>query len=127
MSNIIGCVLIIKDDFENTLILQKKVAKKAQESWCLITSKLRGKESFEKSINRGIKDAIKALAFDLKEIGEVMVDESTGDTLKVFTANIKEKPMLDKSYVDYKWINRRQLDEFNLEGWEIDLLRKNLK
>ena len=25
MSNIIGCVLIIKDDFENTLILQKKV------------------------------------------------------------------------------------------------------
>ena len=55
MSKVIGCSLIVKDDFNNFLILQKKVKRTEPEKWCLITSKLKGKESYEKSINRGVR------------------------------------------------------------------------
>lgn len=127
MSNIVGCVLIVKDDFENSLILQKKVKRTEPEEWCLIRSKIKGKESYEKSINRGVKDCIKALAFDLESLGEVSISEENDEKVIVFVGNIKEKPMLDKAYVDYKWINRRQIDTVNLSDWEKDLLRANLK
>lgn len=126
MSNIIGCTLIIKDDFKNVLILQKKVKRGEVESWCLIGSKLRGKESLEKSINRGVKDSIKALAFDLEPIEEVVIDKENDESIKVFVANIKEKPMLDKAYVDYRWINKNQIDNFNLMEHEKDLLKRYL-
>lgn len=126
MSTIIGCALIVKDDFKNVLILQKKVKRGEEEAWCLITSKLRGKETLEKSINRGVKDSIKALAFDLEELDEVIVNEETNESLKVFVANIKEKPMLDKLYVDYRWVNKNQIDNYNLQQYEKDILKKYL-
>ena len=100
MSKIMGCSLVIKDDFNNVLILQKKVKKTEPEEWSLVSSKIRGKESYEKSINRGIKDCIKALAFDLEQVGEYVVDEENDESVMVFKANIKEKPMLDKSFID---------------------------
>lgn len=127
MSKIVGCVLIVKDDFENSLILQKKVKRNEPEEWCLIHSKLKGKESYDKSINRGVKDCIKALAFDLETIGECVIDKENDESVMVYVGNIKEKPMLDKAYIDYTWINRRQIDKFNLSDWEKDLLRENLK
>ena len=118
MSKIMGCSLVIKDDFENVLILQKKVKKQEPEEWSLVNSKLRGKESYEKSINRGIKDCIKALAFDLEQVGEYIVDEENDESVMVFKANIKEKPILDKAFIDYRWISKNQVVNYNLKEYE---------
>lgn len=123
MSKIMGCSLVIKDDFENVLILQKKVKKAEPEEWSLVSSKLRGKESYEKSITRGIKDCIKALAFDLEQVGEYVVDEENDESVMVFKANIKEKPMLDKSFIDYRWISKNQVINYNLKKYEKAALR----
>lgn len=122
MSKVIGCSLIVKDDFNNFLILQKKVKRTEPEKWCLITSKLKGKESYEKSINRGVKDSIKSLAFDLEEIGEKAINDE--ESVMVFVANIKEKPMLDKAYKNCKWISGSQIDDFNLSDYEKEILKE---
>lgn len=122
MSKIIGCSLIVKDDFNNFLILQKKVKRTEPEQWCLITSKLKGKETYEKSINRGVKDSIKSLAFDLEEVGEKQINDD--ESVMVFVADIKEKPMLDKSYKDCKWISERQIDDFSLSDYEKEILKE---
>lgn len=127
MSKIMGCSLVIKDDFNNVLILQKKVKKTEPEEWSLVSSKIRGKESYEKSINRGIKDCIKALAFDLEQVGEYIVDEENDESVMVFKANIKEKPMLDKSFIDYRWISKNQVVNYNLKEYEKAALRDCFK
>ncbi|WP_242863109.1 hypothetical protein [Clostridium botulinum] len=42
--NIIGCVLILKDDFNNILVLKKKVKRGQQEIWSLLNTPLKGKK-----------------------------------------------------------------------------------
>ncbi|WP_455811235.1 hypothetical protein [Clostridium butyricum] len=44
-----ACTLIIKDDFENVLILKKKVKKGQIGKWSLLSQNLRGKESAMKN------------------------------------------------------------------------------
>ena len=54
MAKISTCTLIIRDDFKNVLILQKKVKKGEVDSFSLLTQKLRGRESEEKCVNRAV-------------------------------------------------------------------------
>ncbi|NLK95571.1 MAG: NUDIX domain-containing protein [Clostridiales bacterium] len=124
MSKVVGTKLIIKDDFNNVLILKRKVKRGQPESWCLIGSAVKGKETLEKCVNRAAKDTIKALVFDLEELGEYEIDNDTKEKVLVYLGNIKEKPMLDKNYVDTMWISKRNLSEYNLEDYEKNLLIK---
>ena len=68
MAKISTCTLIIRDDFKNVLILQKKVKKGEVDSFSLLTQKLRGRESEEKCVNRAVKDSLKSIIFDLEKL-----------------------------------------------------------
>lgn len=127
MSNIVGCTLIIKDDFLNVLVFQKKTKKGEPQAWGLVNSKIKGKETIEKSITRGIKDSIKVLAFDLQEVGEHIINSNKNESIMVFSASIKEKPNLEKLFVDYKWISKKNIDDINLEDYEKEILKDYLK
>lgn len=122
MSEIVGCTLVIKDDFNNVLVLKKKVKKGEAQQFCLINNKIRGKETTEKCINRGIKDTIKCIVFDMEPVKEIVVDKDNGHKHLLYVGNIKEKPVLEKGYTDFTWISKRQLDSYNLQDFEKDIL-----
>lgn len=122
MTNIIGCTLIVKDDFNNVLVLKKKVKKGQKESFSLINNKIRGKEVTEKCLERAVKSSIKCIIFDLQPLKEFIVDNQTKEKHIIYVGNIKERPMLDKSYVDFKWISKRQIDDHNLEEFEREII-----
>ena len=52
MSTVVSCSLIIRDDFNNVLLLKKKVKRGQIEKWSLLTQKKRSKEEHEKTIHR---------------------------------------------------------------------------
>lgn len=120
MAKVSMCTLIIRDDFKNVLILQKKVKKGEEDSFALLTQKLRGKESEEKCINRAVKDSLKSIIFDLEKIQNYELSDQ--EEIAVYVGDLKERIVLDKAYKDYKWINKRQLDDFNLSEVEKDIL-----
>lgn len=123
MTNVVGCTLIVKDDFNNVLVLKKKVKKGQEEAFSLINNKIKGKEVTEKCVERAVKNSIKCVVFDLQPLKEFIVDNETKEKHIIYVGNIKERPMLDKSYVDFKWISKRQIDDHKLEDFEIEILK----
>lgn len=123
MTNVVGCTLIVKDDFNNVLILKKKVKKGQEEVFSLINNKVKGKEVTERNVEKAVKNSIKCVVFDLKPLKEFIVDKETNEKHIIYVGNIKERPILDKGYVDFKWINKRQIDEHNLENFEKEILK----
>lgn len=112
MTKVSECILIVKDDFNNVLILQKKVKKGQEESFIMINQKVRGKETEEKCINRSVKDSLKSIIFDLKKVKEYPLNEE--ENIGVYTGVLKDKIVLDKSLKSYAWINKRQMESYNL-------------
>ena len=82
------CKIIIKDDFNNVLILQKKTKKDEISKWVLVSSELKGRESDEKAANRAVKDDLKIIVFDLEKIKEEEINEKL---LMVYTGSIRER------------------------------------
>lgn len=115
MAKCIGCRLIIKDDFNNTLVLKKKGKKGQLQNWIILDQKLRGKETDEKCLNRAMKDVLKAIIFDLESFNEYVIDNENDEFIRVYMGNLKERYVLDKAYDEAKWINKKSLDnhEFN--------------
>lgn len=113
MMKITACTLILKDDFNNVLVLKKKVKKGEIGKWSLMNQKLRGKESFEKCINKACNKILKTIVFDLEEFKEYEINEEEG--LMVLLGNIKGRFVLDKSYDEAKWINIKEIDEYDFE------------
>lgn len=115
MAKCIGCRLIIKDDFNNTLVLKKKEKKGQLQNWIILDQKLRGKETDEKCLNRAMKDVLKAIIFDLESFNEYVIDNENDEFIRVYMGNLKERYVLDKAYDEAKWINKKSLDnhEFN--------------
>jgi hypothetical protein len=122
MTNVVGCTLIVKDDFNNVLVLKKKVKRGQVESYSLITDKIRGKETTEKCVERAVKNSIKCIVFDMQPLKEFVVNEESKEKHIIYVGNIKERPMLDKGYVDCKWISKRQIEDHNFEEYEKEIL-----
>lgn len=115
-----ACTLILKDDFNNILVLKKKVKRGEIGKWSLINQKLRGKESFEKCINKACNKILKTIVFDLEEFREYEINEE--ESLKVFIGDLKGRFVLDKSYDEAKWINIKEIDEYEFEGMDKAIL-----
>lgn len=116
-----ACTLILKDDFNNVLVLKKKVKRGEIGKWSLMSQKLRGKESFEKCINKACNKILKTIVFDLEEYKEIEINEEEG--LKVFTGDLKGRFVLDKSYDEAKWININDIDEYEFEDMDKAILK----
>lgn len=122
MSKVVGCTLVIRDDFNNVLILKKKVKRGQEEVWSLLTQKIRGKETTEKCINKGVKDILKSIVFDLEPLKEYEIEKGNDEVVMTFVGTLKEKVTLDKNYKEFKWINKRQLDSVTLSDLDRRIL-----
>ncbi|ATD54514.1 NUDIX domain-containing protein [Clostridium chauvoei] len=111
MGKTIGCSIIIKDDFNNMLIVTKKVKKSQPNLWYLVGRNLRGKETTEKCINRAVKDDLKVNIFDLKIVDEYKISED--ENFIIYTGNVKESINIGKDIVQYKWINKESVDSYD--------------
>lgn len=123
MTKIVACTLIIKDDFNNVLILKKKAKRGQEETWSLLTQKLRGKESDEKCLNRAMKDIFKSIIFNLEEFNSYELNQEDGESTKVYLGDLKERFVLDKSYDEAKWISKNDLDKYNFEELHKNILK----
>lgn len=115
-----ACTLIIKDDFENILILKKKVKKRQIGKWSLLSQNLRGKESDEKCLNKASNKILKTIIFDLEPYKEFVLDSDSDEGIRVYKGEIKGRFVLDKSYDDAQWVNKNKLSEYEFE--DIDKL-----
>lgn len=123
MTKIVGCTLIIKDDFNNVLILKKKTKRGQEEKWELLTQKLRGKENDEKCLNRAMKDVFKSIIFNLQEFKQYNINEENKESIRVYLGDLKERFILDKSYDQAKWINRNDIEKYNIEELHKNILK----
>lgn len=112
MSKIIGAHVIIRDNFNSVLIMQRKVKKTEPKLWDIFSRNLKGKESIEKCANRTIKEDLKTIIFDLEPFKEYVVNEETGDTIMVYTGYVKERIVCHDNIVAHKWISERNMDEY---------------
>lgn len=115
MSKAVECTLLIKDDFNNILLLSKKVKRGEKQYWSLLSQKVRGKESEEKCIERAVKDVLKSIPFETKFVKEYNFED---EVIKVYSAILRERVVLHKNYKEFKWISKSDID--NLELQELD-------
>lgn len=114
MGKIIGCSLIVKDNFNNVLVIQRKAKKNEPKIWQLVSKKRRGKEDLEKTVSRAAKEDLKSILFDLEEFDEVSVDSQADSANMIFTAIVKERMVYHKDIVAAKWINKKDVNSIEL-------------
>lgn len=125
MSTVVSCSLIIRDDFNNVLLLKKKVKRGQIEEWSLLNQKKRSKEEHEKTIHRGVKDILKSIVFDLEPLDEYSINED--ESTMVYLGILKEKVTLDKNYKEVKWINVNDIDNFEINNLDKKILKDYFK
>lgn len=117
---LVSCIQLIKDDFNNVLIMKKKAKRGTISKWSLLEQKIRGKENDEKCLTRAAKDILKTIVFDNKEFKEYAINEE--ESIKVYIGKLKEKFVLDKSYDEAKWINKNIINEYDIEDLDKKIL-----
>lgn len=110
-----ACTLIINDDFNNVLILKKKVKKGEIGKWSLLSQKLRGKESDEKCLNKASNKILKTIIFDLEPYKEYILNEELEEGIRVYKGEIKGRFVLDKTYDEAQWVHKDKLSEYEFE------------
>lgn len=123
MSRIVGCGLIIKDDFNNVLIVKKKVKRGQVEEWSILNQKKRGKEENEKTVHKCVKDILKSIVFDVELFKEYIINDIEDESIMVYSGILKEKITLDKNYKECKWINKSDIDKFDINELDRNILK----
>lgn len=111
MNKITRCSLIIKDDFNNVLIIQRKVKRGQPKLWSILIRDIKGKETVEKCLEKIAKDDLKGIIFNLSHVKDSHINEC--DVNSVYTGIIKETIVLHKDITSSKWINDRVLNDYD--------------
>lgn len=114
------CKVIIKDDFNNVLIIQKKLKKDELTPWTLVTKELKGRESDEKGAHRAVREDLKTIVFDLEKIKEDKIGENV---LVVYVGSIKERVSSNDNVENLQWVNKEKLEEYDIDKNDKDLLQ----
>lgn len=125
MKNIIGCSIILKDDFNNILII-KKEQKKNFGLWKCVGRLKKGRENNEKCISNSVKEELNTLIFDLKEIKEFKIID-TEDYIMIYEGKIKDYMNLGKKVMDMKWISKKEIENYEFLDGEKELLLEYFK
>lgn len=120
MSKNISCSLIIKDDFNNVLIIQRKVKRGQPKLWSILNRDIKGKETIEKCLEKIAKDDLKGIVFNLTPFKDIST--SKVELKSVYTGIIKECVILHKDIADSKWINKRSLEQYDFIESDKDVL-----
>ncbi|MGL4774362.1 MAG: hypothetical protein ACRC2K_12410 [Clostridium sp.] len=124
MSNISKGSVIIKDDFENILIIQKKSKKNEPKLWSFIGCDIKEKAVPENAILKEINKQLKVTIFELDLIKEVDVNESKKF---IFNGIIRESIVTHNDIAKVQWIKKDKVNlyEFREEDQDIvELLTK---
>lgn len=120
MGKVIGCSIILKDDFNNVLIL-KKGNKKETKGWKCVGRLKKGRETNEKCIINAIKEDLNTLVFDLEVIKEFNLSNNEGSIL-IYSGKIKEYMNLGKKVCESSWINEKIIDQYDFIDGEKEIL-----
>lgn len=124
MANLGGCSVIIKDDFDNLLVIKRKGKKTEPRLWGLCSKKIKGKESIEKCATRAVKDDLSVIVFDLKEIAIMPFGENENHML--YVGSIKEKFVAHKDIEECKWVNINKINELEFGAFDKEMLSNYL-
>lgn len=125
MANIIECSIVIKDDFNNVFIIQRKTKKKEPKLWYLVGKKIKGRETSEKCINRAIKEDLKSIIFNLESDFELDINDL--ESCLVYTGELKERVVYGTEVVDVRWISESEIDKYEFAPYEKEKLIKYFK
>lgn len=113
MEKIIRCSIIIYDDFNNVLILQRGKVKKGEvATWSLIGKEVKGKSTPEKTIVKAMDKDTKCTVFDLEEVRKYDVNDTEQHV--VFKGMIKERLTLHKDINEAAWVKLSDLNKYTL-------------
>lgn len=126
MGNVIGCSIILKDDFNNILII-KKEQKKNFGLWKCVGRLKKGRENNEKCITNSVKEELNTLVFDLKEVKEFKINDENEDSIMIYEGKIKDYMNLGKKVMDMKWISENEIENFEFLDGEKEILLEYFK
>lgn len=118
MNKITECSIIIKDDFNNIFLVRRKTKKNQPILWYTVGRKLKGRETEEKCIARAVKDDLKSIVFNVKKIGETIINEALGETSSVYIGELKEKVVYGNDVAEGRWIRLEDLKNYDLAKGE---------
>jgi NUDIX domain len=119
MAKITECSIIIKDDFNNVFIVQRKTKKNEPKLWYIIARKLRGKETAEKCISRAIKEDLKSIVFNLEQLSEEL---NEGLVSLLYKGEIKERITYGNDIVEGRWISLNEIYQYEFAPGEREKL-----
>ncbi|WBW94930.1 hypothetical protein [Oceanirhabdus sp. W0125-5] len=108
------CIVIIKDDFKNVFLVQKKGKRTEPKMWQLLEVEVSGRSTEDKSIEKMIKKNISSILFNKTAIKDYVLDEETGDILRIYTGQLKERITLHKDFVKNTWIGENKLEDMDI-------------
>lgn len=111
MNKVTRCEVIIRDDFNNVLIVQKKVKKNEPKPWSILGKEIRAKEAEEDCIIRIVETEVKSVATNIVKVCEY---ETTEGKVGVYECVLIEIPSLHKSIADKSWVSEKNLDNYEL-------------
>lgn len=119
------CKVIIRDDFKNVLVVQKRAKKgeKSNDKWSLVSKSAKGRESQEKCVHRAVKEDLKTILFDLEKVKEVNIEENL---LIVYSGTIKERIGCNENIEKLQWINKNSLENLEIEEIDKNILKEIL-
>ncbi|MCM1991267.1 hypothetical protein [Oceanirhabdus seepicola] len=121
------CIVIIKDDFKNVFIVQKKGKRTEPKMWQLLEVEVKGKSTEDKCIEKMIKKNISSILFNKTAIKDYVLDEETGDILRIYSGQLKERISLHKDFVKTTWIGENKLDELDFIPEHKEILKDYFK
>lgn len=125
MNKIISCSLIIKDDFNNVLIIQRKVKRGQPKVWSLLNRDIKGKETIEKCLEKIAKEDLKGIVFNLTPFKDFVINQDESNSS--YTGSIKESIVLHKDITSSKWINERSLEQYEFKETDKNILLEFFK
>ncbi|MGL4763281.1 MAG: NUDIX hydrolase [Sarcina sp.] len=114
MNNITHCEVIVKDDFNNVLIIQRKVTRNQPKLWSLVGKPKKENETLEKCIHRIIKEELKTIGFEIQEFATYDINEEEQNI--VFTCVLREKVSCHAKIIGWEWISKKDLEKYDFIG-----------
>ncbi len=127
MDKVTKCIVIIKDDFKNVFVVQKKGKRTEPKKWQLLEVEVKGKSAEDKCIEKMIKKDISSILFNKTAIKDYVIDEATGDILRIYTGQLKERITLHKDFINNTWIGESKIDEMDFIPEHKEILRDYFK
>ena len=123
MNTYIGCSIIIYDNDDKVLIVQRSKSKKSFPlMWETVGGALEGNETPEECIRREVKEELNCNVIDLKLFNVYIINEDNRYVLIVYTGRINEPIQHNSEIEQIRWIDKCEIGEFNFYGNELEKL-----